>query len=313
VSIIGGKFKMKDQIKKVLPIIAGIILICFTILFLTGHIINKPSITKDIDNNQVSSHTPGNQNIDATKQSAERIEIKEKKISFTERLSKDGPDLRFEMYGKFRNGVLKQGHIDVFDVSGAKRIQKIIINDNYEESHFDWDIDSFEYNGHEVQMVDLNFDGYLDLRILDNEGATGNNWYASYIYDRFSGKFKFNKRLSELSGVRIDASNKQIITYSREGACSECIEYYKVISDRLFLVKIEWAEIDRRRDDEVGGFGCFKYTGKPRVNNLKFDAFRFIYDDRYRSYIRKKIKDIREEPLYGSLDGRRRGPLGNPY
>lgn len=238
--------------------------------------------------------------------------VKKKKITFTSRLSKNGPELKFEMYGKFKNGYLNKGHINVYDVSNAKRIQKIIINDNFEDGHFDWDIKRFEYNGHEVQMVDVNFDGYLDLRLLDNAGATGNNWYATYLYHPSSGKFKYHQELYQLSGVKIDAKNKQIITYDREGFCSECMQYYKVIADKLFLVKITWTEIDRRRDKEMDGFGCFKYTGKPRSKDLRFDASRFIDDDKYRSSMRKNIKNIKEEPLYGSLDERPRGPLGTP-
>jgi hypothetical protein len=238
--------------------------------------------------------------------------LEEKKASFTERLSKNGPDLKFEMHGKFINGFLNQGHIDVFNMSNAKRIQKIIINDNYEIGHFDWDVERFEYNGREVQMVDMNFDGYLDLRILDNAGATGNNWYSSYIYDKPSRKFKLHYELSELSGVKVDASSKQIITYDRGGYCTECIQYFKVIADKLFLVKIEWTEIDRRRDKEVGGVGCFKYIGKPRYKNLKIDGSTFMYDDEYRSSIRRNMQEIKEEPLYGSLDRRERGLLGNP-
>ena len=53
------------------------------------------------------------------------VEIKEAKTSFTKRLSQNGPELRFEMYGKFTKRYLNEGHIDVFNVTKAKRIQKI--------------------------------------------------------------------------------------------------------------------------------------------------------------------------------------------
>ncbi|MFZ3157167.1 MAG: hypothetical protein WA124_06640 [Smithella sp.] len=243
------------------------------------------------------------------------VEVKEKKFTFTNRLSKNGPELKFEMYGKFKNGYLNKGHINVVNVSNAKRIQKIIINDNFEDGHFDWDIKRFEYNGHEVQMVDVNFDGYLDLRLLDNAGATGNDWYSTYIYDRSSGKFKYHHELSQLSGITIDQKMKQIITYNREGACAEYIEYYGFARNKLVLLKAKWTEIDRRRDKEAGSFGCFMYTGTPRNADVKIDPSRVLYPNYFKegeSYIRKRMKDIKETPLQGNLDGRERGPLGNP-
>jgi len=65
------------------------------------------------------------------------------------------------MYGKFKNDDLYEGHIKVFDTSNGRQIQKIIINNNYPDGHFGWDINSFEYNDHTVQLVDLNFDVIL--------------------------------------------------------------------------------------------------------------------------------------------------------
>jgi hypothetical protein len=166
------------------------------------------------------------------------VDIKEKKITFTNRLSKKGPELKFEMYGKFQSGYLNKGHINIYDMANAKCIQKIIINDNFEGNHYSWDIERFKYNGHEVQMVDVNFDGYLDLRLLDNAGATGNDWYATYIYNPSSGKFKYHHELSQLSGITIDQKMKQIITYNRGGYCDEYREYYKLVRNKLILLKV---------------------------------------------------------------------------
>jgi len=232
--------------------------------------------------------------------------VKEKKITFTNRLSKNGPELKFEMYGKFKNGYLKKGHINVYNMSSAKHIQKIIINNNFETGHYDWAIENFEYNGSEVQMVDINFDGYLDLRLLDNEGATGNNWYGSYIYDRPSGKFKLHHDISALSGVRIDANNKQIITFDTGGSCSEIHMYYKVVNNKLVLIKADWLNMDRTRDAKAGGFGCFMYTGIPRHAGVQINPTRLFYPEYFKdggqSYMLKIMKDIKEKPMQGSLD-----------
>jgi hypothetical protein len=268
-------------------------------------VINKPLIKEDAKIIPVSSPPLAdiNQNKETKTKKADQVEIKEKKVSFTERLSKKGPELRFDMYGKFKNGDLYEGYIKVFDTSNGRQIQKIIINNNFPDGHFSWDINSFEYNDHTVQLVDINFDGYLDLRLLDNEGATGNNWYATYLYDPRLKKFKYHKQLSSLSGVNVDDDSRQIITYERNGWCAENREYYKIVKDRLILTKAEWTEMDRTRDKEVGEPACFKYTGKPRNSNIKIDPSKVFYNENTTSYMRKRMIDIKEEVLKGSLDG----------
>jgi hypothetical protein len=283
--------------------ILATIITFIAIFFLMVLVINKPLIKEDTKITPVSSPplVDINQNKEPKSKEADRIE--EKKVSFIERLSEKGPKLLFDMYGKFKNDNLYEGYIIVFDTSNGKQIQKIIINNNFPDGHFSWDINSFEYNDHTVQLVDINFDGYLDLRLLDNEGATGNNWYATYLYDPRLKKFKYHKQLSSLSGVNVDDDSRQIITYERNGWCAENREYYKIVKDRLILTKAEWTEMDRTRDKEVGEPACFKYTGKPRNSNIKIDPSKVFYNENTTSYMRKRMIDIKEEVLKGSLDG----------
>ena len=292
---------------KTLPtiIIAFMAILLLMVLVINKHLIAETmpvSSSPLIDINQMK---------EPKSKEADRVEIEEKKVSFTERLSKKGPELRFNMYGKFRNSALTQGHIEIFNTSNGRQIQKIIINNNFESGHFDWDVESFEYNGHEVQLLDINLDGYLDLRILDNEGATGNNWFATYIYDPRLRKFRYHKALSTLSGVTIDKELKQIKTYWRVGWCWECREYFEMGKDnRLILKKLEWTEIDRIKAKS----GCYKFTGLPR-DNTAVGLGNIFYDmdqSDFEKFIRKKVKIMKKEELYGSLDGRARGVLGTP-
>ena len=51
----------------------------------------------------------------------------------------------------------------------------------------------------------MNFDGYLDFRFFIDKGATGNDWYASFVYDPKTHKFILNKLLSDQSGLNFDA------------------------------------------------------------------------------------------------------------
>jgi len=290
-----------------------IIIAFIAIFFLMILVINKYLIVETIP---VSSSPliDINQKKEAKSKEADQAEIKETKVSFTERISKKGPELRFDVYDKFKNGVFYISHIEVFNTSNSKRIQKIIINNNFESGHFDWNIDSIEYNGHVVQLVDINFDGYLDLRILDNEGATGNDWYATYIYDPRLRKFRYHKALSTLSGVTMDKELKQIKTYWRMGGCWECREYFEFGKDnRLILKKLEWTEwteMDRIKAKS----GCYKFTGLPR-DNTAVDLGNIFYDmdqSDFEKFIRKKVKILKKEELYGSLYGTARGVLGKP-
>lgn len=249
--------------------------------------------------------------VETQKKASVHSGIEEKKTSFVKSLSEMGPHLRFDFYGKFSDGFLDRGHIEVFDIAKAKRIQKIVIHDHFGMDYCEWKIGDFEFNGHGIQMADVNFDGYLDLRLFYNEGATGNNWYETHLYKPSLKRFVFHLQLSDLSGIALDKNSRQVLSYNRAAWCAEYIEYYRIAKDRLILVKAEWTEIDRTRDEEAGGApACFKYTGTPRSGNVKIDLNIVLSDDK-RSYMRKRMVNIKEELLWGSLDGRERGPLGN--
>lgn len=298
---------MKKLQMNAIPIIIAIVAIFFVILFVVVDMINKLSIKEAAEAKQVSSPPPANidQNNENKEKEAKRIEIEKKKFSFTERLSKNGPKIRFNMYGKFKNDYLIQGHIDVFDISKSKRIQRIIINNNFEGGHFDWYIGDFGARTHAFQLVDLNFDGYLDLRLLDNEGATGNNWYVSFLYDPEKGKFIQNWHLSSQSGLIVDSKNKQLSTYNRCGWCYEFIKYYKYRNGHYILSKIEWTDMDRTKEP-----GCFKITGVPKVNDIKISVDRSCDED-LSDFIKKRVKVVKVEGISRDLlEGTGRGTFG---
>ncbi|MCX5842258.1 MAG: hypothetical protein NT022_00650 [Deltaproteobacteria bacterium] len=278
---------------KTLPIIIAFIAIFFLIVL----VINKHLIEENIS---VSSPPTinTNQNKEIKEKEEDREEIEEKKVSFTKRISKKGPELRFDMYGKFKNGRLYKGHMEVFNASNPKFIQKIIINNNFPDGHFNWYIEMFGYDRLQVDMVDLNFDGYLDLRLLDNKGATGNNWYASFLYDPEGGKFIFNWLLSSQSGLTVDPKSKQVITYDTCGGCEEFMKYYKYRNGHYILSKIEWTERNNTKEP-----GCFKFTGIPIVGDIKIDVNRSC-DPALPGFIKKRVKNVEVEGLSGSLDRR---------
>lgn len=61
-------------------------------------------------------------------------------------------------------------------------------------------------------LVDANFDGYEDLQIVNNCGATGNCSYDFYLYDPAKNQFIHNDFLSQLTTPRFDLAKRQLTT-----------------------------------------------------------------------------------------------------
>ena len=97
-----------------------------------------------------------------------------------------------------------------------------------------------------LEAIDLNFDGYNDLRILNNEGATGNNWYDTWLYNQKTKKFVKNQFLTQNSSVMVDTLGGKILTYYRAGACEESLGVYTV-KDTTYTLLEDWASEPRNQ------------------------------------------------------------------
>jgi hypothetical protein len=224
--------------------------------------------------------------------------------SFIVRTHKSLPPYRFTITGIFEKDQFTPKRIKIVNVSTGKLVQNIpafwVVKEEYGTI-----IDLALHFANMIQLVDMNFDGYLDFRFLMNTGATGNNWYASFLYDPESGKFIFSRHLSSQSGLVVDAKNKQLVTYERDGWCGEFMKYYKYRNGYYIFTKIEWTDMDRSEEP-----GCFKITGVPKVRDIEINERR-IYDPKFKDYLKKRVKIVKREGLIGSLDGRPRGVMGN--
>jgi hypothetical protein len=95
------------------------------------------------------------------------------------------------------------------------------------------------------RAVDFNFDGYQDIYILTNWGATGNNQGCVWLYDPEARRFEYSPEFSELGSFTLDAPHKTIITWSNGGMAGgvHSAEKYRVAENRPVLVydeKQEW-------------------------------------------------------------------------
>lgn len=230
-------------------------------------------------------------------------------VSAIKRIHSSLPVFTFTLTVKDSNdGLLYPSDIEITNLSSGKLIQILNSKGHFDNDGNGWNslkVDPFEF-------VDLNGDGYLDLRILNETGTTGNDWYATYIYMPKLMKFKYHEALSRLSGIKLDPKSKQIMTYWRRGWCSEFMEHFKIDKKgTLILNKVEWTGISSLDSDKV----CFRITGIPRDKKLTNLGYNFYHgrDDDIDEFLQKKVRVIKKDIVYGDLDGRARGPLETPY
>lgn len=237
--------------------------------------------------------------------------------SFSVKINDTLQEFTFIMHGKFKYRRQLKGnyfhptYVEIIESSTTKILQKIENKGRFDNDGDGYDKLDLEFADF-VQMVDLNQDGYLDLRILYSTGATGNNWYETFVYDPAIWQFKFHEALSRLSAVTVDQESKLIKTYWRDGGCNEFREYFHLEkTGTLILVKVEWTEMDVINSST----GCFKFIAIPKdtrmLDRLGY-AFFNTRHDKFAKMLQNKVKVVRKEEFKGSLDGKKRSILGTP-
>jgi len=93
----------------------------------------------------------------------------------------------------------------------------------------------------EVELEDVNFDGYLDIKVPIYYPDLAKNDYSFvyFVYDVKTKGFRKDKTLNDLGVVFFDATNKQIYKYDADGSGNEGTMYYRWQNGKLFLVKSE--------------------------------------------------------------------------
>lgn len=85
--------------------------------------------------------------------------------------------------------------------------------------------------------VDANFDGYKDVPILIECGATGNCSYDFYLYDPTTNKFVHNAFLSNLGTFQLDSAKKQLTASSNSSASDWEDDTYQYNAGQYSLIK----------------------------------------------------------------------------
>jgi len=217
--------------------------------------------------------------------------------SFSVRINNKLPEFKFKIVGIFKDNDFYPSYVDISDCSSGKFIQKLKAKNRFDNS---FDGQAMGWDCFDFQFVDLNFDGYLDLRILYNLSGNGNATYASYLFDPISEKFIYNKVLSKMFILHMDSESKEIITHFRSGACFADMKYYKVENNNFIVTKVIWTEL------QSPNLPCLRLTAIPlregMVTGDELPPHNYDYV-RQKNKILKKWKILKQEWVNISLDG----------
>jgi hypothetical protein len=122
-----------------------------------------------------------------------------------------------------------------------------------------------------LELVDINFDGFLDLQIVSNLDAVGNRSYHFWTFDSASASFRFNSEFSEAlgGGMVVTPANRQISLGYRVGMGGSAYTY-EVIKGHLKLIE-QTSEEEVVVDDTV--------KTKTTIQKLVGDSMKVVSEE----------------------------------
>ena len=120
-----------------------------------------------------------------------------------------------------------------------------------------------EIGNKEFQLIDWNFDGVKDITVLSN-CSSGGCAYWIWNYSPKTNNFIYNKELSEVLGLEIDAADQFIVFHYRAGYSEERWDSLKYVNKKLQFVKGLYRE---RWNDSIGN-SWVKNTYSKMINNV---------------------------------------------
>lgn len=121
-----------------------------------------------------------------------------------------------------------------------------------------------------LEVLDMNFDGYLDLRIVQFRSAGPNTPYLNWLFDPASGRFVESRALNELVSPRFDANRREIRSEWRDGPTRYGMDVYAYESGRLVPV--------RKEERAYRGPGVYDFT----VSRFEDGAWKTIRQEEVR-------------------------------
>lgn len=93
-----------------------------------------------------------------------------------------------------------------------------------------------------LETVDMNFDGYQDIRLIESQPAGPNTPYLNWLFDPTSGRFVESRALNEIPAPEFDAAKRQIRSSWRAGATRYGTDVYVYDQGKPVAVRKETKE-----------------------------------------------------------------------
>jgi hypothetical protein len=140
------------------------------------------------------------------------------------------PVFKFVLSGIYDGMDYNAKNIKITKNNGTKLVQSILIK----EARY------FEKNN--IKLEDMNFDGYLDFRLVQFSTAGPNTPYHYYIWNIKQAKFVYNPTMSELlTSATFDKKSKTITTSNKDGPGTFYTEKFRFQNGKLvkFYYEVE--------------------------------------------------------------------------
>jgi hypothetical protein len=99
--------------------------------------------------------------------------------------------------------------------------------------------------GRPLSVVDMNFDGYGDVRLIELQPAGPNVPYLNWLFDPASGRFVESRALNAITSPQFDAATREIRSEWRDGPTRYGTDIYVYRQGEPVLVRKESKEYRR--------------------------------------------------------------------
>jgi hypothetical protein len=103
-----------------------------------------------------------------------------------------------------------------------------------------------------LEVLDMNFDGYGDLRIIQFRSAGPNTPYLNWLFDPATARFVSSAELDAITSPTFDPETGSIRSEWRDGAASYGTDLYAVLGGKPVLV--------RKERKEYSDSGVYRWT-----------------------------------------------------